>query len=270
MQQKSTLTRFQVEGDAAADYQRFLVPAIFERWAAMLIGVADLQEGDRVLDLACGTGVVARTAATRVGPTGRVVGVDVNDAMLTVARGSGSEVDYQSADATELPFADAAFDAVVCQQGLQFFPDRLGALQQVRRVLDRGGQATVAVWRSIDHSPVFAEFADALQRHAGPGAGTVMRSPFQLGAQDEVRALFAEAEFRDIRVEIQIAPVRFPSAAEMFEAEVRSSPLAEIVPSVDEDAIALLVEELEATLASHQDDDGVVFPLESHVIVARP
>ena len=269
MQQKSTLTRFQVEGDAAADYQQFLVPAIFERWAAMLIGVADLQDGDRVLDLACGTGVVARTAATRVGPTGRVVGVDVNDAMLTVARGSGSEIDYQSADATELPFADAAFDAVVCQQGLQFFPDRLGALHQVRRVLDRGGQATVAVWRSM----ITARCSPSSRTpcNATPGRGRARscarRSSSVRGMRSERSSLRPSSATSGWRSRSRLSGSPRRRRCSRPRCAAPRSPRSSRAWTRTDHAPR---RGARGHVGSHQDDDGVIFPIESHVIVARP
>jgi ubiquinone/menaquinone biosynthesis C-methylase UbiE len=263
---QADLSSWQVEGDAAASYERLLVPALFDGLAANVVESANLAPGARVLDVACGTGVVSRAAATRVGSTGQVVGTDVNEQMLAVARDAGDGVDFREADAAKLPFPDGAFDAVICQQGLQFVPDPRAACQEMRRVLASDGTATVAVWRAIEHSPVFASLADSLERHAGPPAGTIMRSPFQLPDPDEIREIFTTAGFTDVRVAIHVLPVRFASAEQMLEAEVRSSPLAEVL--TEEDRLRAVVDDLDDVLHDHHDDQGVVFPIETHVITA--
>ena len=136
--------KWQMTGSGPEAYERHLVPAIFAPWATVLLELARLQPGERVLDAACGTGVVARAATSRVGAAGTVTGVDLNPGMLDVARAvsgeAGQAIAWREGDLAALPFADGAFDVVLCQQGLQFFPDCLAALQEMRRVLVPGGQ----------------------------------------------------------------------------------------------------------------------------------
>ncbi|MER8800707.1 methyltransferase domain-containing protein [Mesorhizobium sp. M0998] len=123
--------QWQLEGSAADLYERYLVPAITALWAADLMDRAAPQSGERILDVACGTGVVARSAAERMG-SGQVVGLDINTGMLAVARslprGAGARIDWHEGSALEMPFPDSAFDLVLCQLGLQFFPDRSSRL----------------------------------------------------------------------------------------------------------------------------------------------
>src|SRR5438105_15897251 len=125
-------TQWQVAGSAPENYERYLVPAIFGPWAADLLALAAPQPGERIMDLACGTGVVARLTAERVGTAGVIVGLDLNPGMIELARSlpalNGAAVDWRVGSALELPFAHATFDVVLCQQGLQFFPDRSAAL----------------------------------------------------------------------------------------------------------------------------------------------
>src|SRR5712664_1454339 len=123
-QQKSAWNDY--GGSGPEIYERHMVPAIFGPWAVDLVKLAALIPGERVLDVACGTGIVARLAAERVGPMGRVIGLDLNAGMLTVARSAsaGTEnIEWREGNATALPFADKTFELVLCQQGLQFFPD---------------------------------------------------------------------------------------------------------------------------------------------------
>lgn len=139
----SELEQFQVSGNAAEHYERYIVPTIFIPWSTDLLERAALQPGERVLDVACGTGVVARHAAQQVGSDGTVTGLDLNPVMLEVARtqaaSSDAVVEWHQGDAGALPFDDAAFDVVLCQQGLQFFPDKVKALREMHRVLVPGG-----------------------------------------------------------------------------------------------------------------------------------
>ena len=136
-------TPWQVGSSAPEVYEPELVPAVFGPWASRVVALANPQPGERVLDVACGTGIVARAAAERVGPSGQVVGLDLNPHMLAVAQSVASErpalpIEWREASVMAVPFSDAAFDIVYCQLGLQFFPDRLAALREMHRVLVSG------------------------------------------------------------------------------------------------------------------------------------
>ena len=126
---------WQLAHDAAVAYEKDFVPAIFAQWPPVLAEVAGMKPGDRVLDVACGTGILARDAADRVGSTGRVTGFDLNEAMLAVARRLRAEINWRQGDAGKLPFEDGAFDVVVSQFALMFFPDQVAALREMWRVL---------------------------------------------------------------------------------------------------------------------------------------
>jgi ubiquinone/menaquinone biosynthesis C-methylase UbiE len=167
-------------GIAAEIYERGLVPAIFAPWAPLLIEQAALQPGDRVLDVACGDGVVARLAARQVGPTGQIIGLDINAVMLAVGRSlppiPGVSLEWQEGNAIALPFADASFDTLLCQQGLQFFTDRLAAIREIRRVLVPGGRLSLNVWRALERNLGQAALVEALEHHLGPAAASIMRT----------------------------------------------------------------------------------------------
>jgi ubiquinone/menaquinone biosynthesis C-methylase UbiE len=233
----------------------------------------DVRAGERVLDVACGTGSVARRAAARVGAAGEVVGLDVNEGMLAVARRAGDGVrpaiEWRPGDAAELPFADGSFDVVVCQQALQFFPDPPRALREMRRVLAPGGRAAVSVLRAIRHSPAYAPMADALARHVGAEPGAMMRSIFPAWDLDHVRGLAREAGFADVRVRIEVGSIRYPSPEEFLRQEAACSPLAGALRAMPEEVRDALVRDLEGALDAHRDDDGIVSPMETWVVVAR-
>lgn len=266
-------TGWQLASNAAEAYQAYLVPAFFEACAERLVTLAGIGTGDRVLDLACGTGVVARAAARRVGPGGEVVGVDVNAEMLATAARTGTRaaprIRWERADAAALPFPSGSFDHVVCQQGLQFFADPVVALHEARRVLAPGGWATFSVFRSLERHPAYAALARLLGEHVGPEAERTMASPFALGGADGVRTLLREAGWRPTEVRIVVGETRFPSVAELVRREAASSPLAVSLARLDAAALAALVAEVGEALAAHVDDGGVAFPNETHLVRAE-
>ena len=159
---------WQLEGNAAELYQRYLVPVITTKWAEDLVARARLRAGDIVLDVACGTGVVARLAAKRAG---QVTGLDLNAGMLAVARtleNEGPPISWMDGSALDLPFQPESFDVVLCQLGLQFFPDQLRALHEMRRVLREGGRAAFSVFSPIERTPGANAFVRALDEALGP------------------------------------------------------------------------------------------------------
>ena len=218
--------RWHLAGTAPEIYAEHLVPAVFAPWAPVLLDAAAVGIGHTVLDVACGTGVVAAAAAERVGPSGAVTGVDINPGMIAVAARTQG-VRWARADAARLPFPDGGFDRVLCQAGLQFVPDRLGALREMRRVLRPGGRVALLVWRALHHSPGFAALADALQTVVGPEAAAVMRAPFVFG--DDPRPLVTlldSAGFGDVDVQARAVTVRFASVEAFVRCQRAASPLA--------------------------------------------
>ena len=261
--------QWQLEENSAEAYERYLVPAIMAPSAAQLVERVGLRGGERVLDVACGTGVVAHHAAARVGPVGAVTGLDLNEGMLTVARAQARDVSFVQGDAAAMPFADDTFDAVLCQHALAFVPDRGAVLREMRRVLAPGGRLGLVVGRSVARNRVYAALAESLDRHAGAEAGAMMRSPFPDWSVAELHGAIAEVGFTDVRVTIAVAGVRYTSAEAVVRYEAASSPLAGPLAALDIDAIDGLVAEFEAAIRDCADDEGVVVPLETYVAVAR-
>jgi len=199
------------ERDPAAIYDEYFVPALFRPWAATLCDSAGLRSGQRVLDVACGTGALACVAAERVVPGGSVVGLDANPAMLAVARRKPTTIEWCDGRAEALPFADASFDAVVSQFGLMFFDDKVAALREMRRVLKPGGRLAVAVCDAVERSPGYAALAALLERLFGKSVGDAFRAPFALGDAAALRALCRDAGLADAQVASRAGSVRFAS-----------------------------------------------------------
>lgn len=211
--------RGHVSGSAADVYEEFFVPALFAAWAPRVADAARLGPGDRVLDVACGTGVLAREAARRTGEAGSVTGLDRNPGMLAVARRQGPGIVWQEGRAEALPFEDASFDAVVSQFGLMFFEDRTMALREMRRVSRPGGQIAVAVWDALDHAPGYAVLAELLHRLFGPKVAEPFRAPFILGDPEQLAALCSAAGLEMVHVARHDRPVHFASIDALVAAE---------------------------------------------------
>ncbi|MET0904660.1 MAG: methyltransferase domain-containing protein [Tardiphaga sp.] len=265
--------QWQVAGSAPEIYERELVPAVFGAWAPILVELAQPRPGDRVVDVACGTGVVARIAAGRVGPTGAVVGIDLNPGMLSVARsvastdvGAGGPLQWQEASADKLPFPDGSFDVVYCQLGLQFFADRAAALREMRRVLGVEGRLALMVWRGIDESPGFAVLAEALQRHIGQAA--IMRAPFGLSDAGELATLVRAAGFQNVTVDQRGGTVRFPSVERFVLSYVAGSPLAGPVAQAGDAAREALMTDVRSALVAFTNDAELAFPIAAHLLSA--
>jgi SAM-dependent methyltransferase len=265
--------RWQLAGNAAEIYQRELVPALFGPWGQRVVELAALRPGLRVLDVACGTGLVARLAAEAVGVDGRVAALDLNPAMLAVAAElpavDGAPIEWVEANAQALPFAEASFDVVCCQLGLQFFPDRQGALREMKRVLVPGGRAVVMVWREIDRAPGFALLAAALGRTISPDAEALMRAPFALGDPGELARLLQAGGLCDCTIRAETGNVRFASAATFVRSQVGGSPLAAAVTAAPAAAYEELVREVERALDPLIEQGSLCFPIEAHLALCH-
>jgi SAM-dependent methyltransferase len=223
-------------------YEQFYGPAIFQPLAEMLVEVAAPRPGERVLDLACGTGLVARRIAPTVGPQGRVVGLDINPAMLAVAReqavAGGPEIEWRQADAVEVDLPGEEFDLVLCQQGLQFFSNQAAALRRVRDLLVPGGRVALAVWQGIERQSLFAEFVEVEARHLAPLGVTHedLVAPFSLGEDGKLRALLEGGGFSRIEIVPRSLQARFPSP-ESFARRMETA-YGAVVPAFVQDPAA--------------------------------
>lgn len=228
-------------------YDDVLVPRLFTPWAEVLLDRVAPRRGERVLDVACGPGSVTRLVAERVGPTSRVLGCDFSAAMLALARAKAmpaesAPVEYIEAPADSLPVAGESFDVGVCQQGLQFFPDRSAALAELYRALRPGGRLGIAVWSAIDDSPVFAAMAEALRETAGGELADRYRAgPWGLTEEGDLHGLIASAGFKDVRVELRTVEVVFEGGADQFASTLAASGIAaEIAALRPEQRVELL------------------------------
>ncbi len=245
----------QVTSTAAEVYDEFFVPALFGEWGPRVVSAAQLRPGMRVLDVACGTGVLAIEAAKATSPGGAVVGVDINPGMLAVARGKSGDVQWREAPAEALPLDAGTFDAVVSQFGLMFFEDQRASIAEMWRVLRPGGRLVAAVWDSLENSPGYAAITSLLARLFGDNVAALLRAPFSLGDPDALRSLLGAAGISDSEVQQLRGEARFPSIRAWMHTDVRGWTLSE---EIDDAQFETLVSEAEKELSHFVTADGAV------------
>jgi len=202
---------WQLAGDAPASYTRF-GHKIMEPWTDDLIRSAGCRDGDRVLDVACGTGIVANRISLVTGKLCSITGIDLNESMLSVAR-RNTQVEWCQGSATDMPFDAESFEVVLCQQGLQFFPDRARAMNEMARVLSPGGRLALNVWGALDRQPFHAAVIAGVGKFLGAEAEAALELAFSLNTADELRHLARDAGLNDIRVRFEHRTLRYPVPA---------------------------------------------------------
>ena len=268
---------FQLRGSAPDMYERYIVATLSAALAQDLVTLAALQPGEQILDVACGTGAVTRQAAQAVGPTGTVIGLDVNVGMLQVARTLASPqhatLTYREGSAMALPFPEATFHVVLCQHGLEFFPDRGHGVQEMRRVLLPEGRVGVRVWRGLEHQAFHRAVFAALDRHLWGGQDVPSRTgfvqPFSFGDAEHLQALVRDAGFRDIAVRVSTIPIRLGATATDLLGYLSALPVGSEIAAMDETARGAMLHEAMTALHPFLEADAFVIPAASHVVLAR-
>lgn len=253
----------------AEAYESLHVPSLFEEWAPRVLDAAGVVSGHNILDVACGTGILARTAMDRVGPSGSVTGIDPNPGMLAVAKRLDGRIDWREGTAEALPVEDRSFNSVVSQFGMMFFADPERAVQEMVRVLVPGGQFGIAVWDSLENTPAYSREVELLDRIAGEDAANALRAPFVLGDAPFVRDLIESASGCSVVASTVVGRGRFPSLRSMVEADLRGW-LPVMGVELDEDLILETLAAAEHELAEFVlPDGGTDFDSPAHIFVGR-
>jgi ubiquinone/menaquinone biosynthesis C-methylase UbiE len=264
--------RWQLSTSGAANYEKFQVPSVFGPLARMFLERFALTPGERVLDVACGTGIVTRLAAPNVGAEGRIVGIDMNPGMIAVAGEQpppeGAPIEWEEGDAAALPFEDASFDAVLCQQGLQFMPDKPAALGEMYRVLAPGGRLGLCLWRSAEHSPYLKAAADALTPHLGAPSASRLLAPLSLGDEDLLRGLVESAGFTGTAFQGIEFVRRMLPPEEAIPGQLASTPVGSEFAALDEAVRTDVVAAIAQAMAPYFVPEGMEIPQGAFVVTA--
>ena len=254
-------------------YDAVMVPVIFQPWARELIRRVTPRGGERVLDLACGTGAVAREVARCDPPPGSLTGVDYSAGMLRVAQDRASEAgiaaEWIEADAATLPFADDSFDLAYCQQALQFFPDRPAALRELRRVLAPGARIAFCVSRAISENPLLQAQATALEACVGAEARSAVRAICGLSDAEETRSLFENAGFEAVEVTTVSLTLHHPDGRAYAAGAMGGMHSGDKLARLSEADRARCFEAFLDGMAGYRDGRGIRFPHVSNVVTAR-
>ena len=213
----------QISDDFVKLHVDYLVPIIYAQWAHHLTDIAAIESGHQVLDVACGTGVVARAARMEVGMRGKVTALDHNEEMLAVARLRPSPIDWQLGDAGHLPFEDNSFDRVLCQFALTFIDNRIAAIREMLRVCKPNGRVAVSIWAPLEHCHGYDALVQLTKKYAGAQAAARLASPWSLGEADKMDALLLSAGVNEYECHERIGVARFPSVETFIEVHLRAA-----------------------------------------------
>lgn len=254
----------QVSEDAARIYEAVYIPALFQEWCPWVSDEANVKPGDYVIDVACGTGALAVAVSENVGPSGKAVGIDINEGMLDIARSKSSFVEWINAPAEALPFKDNHFDCVVSQFGLMYFGNQKKAIREMIRVLKQGGSLAVAVWDKLDNNPGLAAEEYLWQQVFD---GDVDETPYKLGDRGALEELFKSSGVTDIQIATHEGTARFDSIESWIHTGAKGWTEDD---SLSDDQLKLLLKTAEENLSSFRTSHSTVaFPTSAHIVTAR-
>jgi ubiquinone/menaquinone biosynthesis C-methylase UbiE len=271
-----THEHWQLDGSSPELYQRYLVPAITIKWAEDLVDRAQPCAGEAVVDVACGTGVVARLASKRMG-SGHVTGLDLNAGMLAVARtvpSEGAPINWVEGSALDMPLPSGRFDAALCQLGLQFFPDQKQALREMRRVLADSGRIALSVYSCIERTPGANAFVLALDEVLGTDASRIKRGEHAFADPGQLETLLTAANFYAVDVQTVTQAIVFPSVLDYVRFQLLATPMTTLLKDKAEAERQTIIASVASRTASFSsptmlEGGKFSFPQESYVATAR-
>lgn len=262
---------FQLSKGAAQSYEGQKVPAIFRPMAVATVNKIRLTENDKVLDVACGTGIILRVIGERVPNISRLVGSDLNESMLDVAKNLTEHAKYKpewhQGAVSKLPFEAGSFSKCFCQQGLQYFPDKVAALKELRRVLMPNGTLIITVWSDV--SPFIASLSRAFGRHVSTNAEQGALAPFAFRDKEYISRLIAEAGYKDQSVQVITANRILGEPSKSIPSEIAGIPVGKEVASKGPDVMARIVQEVSQEMAQYRVGEGFAVPQSAYLFEAK-
>ena len=254
----------QVSEDAAKVYDEIWVPSLFEKWAPVITDAAKIQEWHTVLDVACGTGLVAITVNDRIGSEGSVTGVDINEGMLEVAKSKSSKIKWDISPAESLPYEDSSFDRVLCQFGLMFFENQEMALREMMRVLKPDGLLVFNVWEKLEENPGFLARTVFWEKVVGDKAWD--NAPYSLGDKEILTSLLRAAGISNIKIQTHTGTAQYPSIRDWMYVAAKGWTQDELF---DNETFEQMLVDAQTAFSQFEKSDGTVsFPTLAHIVTA--
>ncbi len=267
----TTSTQWQLARESAERYQTILTPTILGPFAQALVDFAQVQQGERVVDVGCGTGAAARYAAEVVGSAGHVVGIDVNASMIDVARSLSAEagvpVEWREADAADLPLADSSVDVALCAQTLQFLAKKQQSLSEMERVIKTSGRLALSLWCPLVDNPYFAALVAAVSEHVSPATAVGLRAAFALSEAADIERLLQSAALRPTRREVGQLDLPLPPLAEFVPRHISATPMAAGFRAASRPEQQRVVGEVITSLSQYEANGRWRIPFRSHMIL---
>ena len=258
---------FQLQGDASELYERVLVPLWMERWAKTLMETIALRPGDRVLDVACGTGVTTRLAKNHVGKAGHVDGLDNNPGMLSKAKELALNLDISwiISDVCGSGLPSGHYDAIISQHGFHYFPEKSAALKEFHRLLVSGGRLAFSVWDGP--SPYTEALCSAVEKHISPEVARTQRSQRETLSGVQLAQMVVDEGFSDVTSHRQELMIRVPSAREFVPQHLGSMPIANAFRNLSDSKKESLISDVEEAMQKFSQDDQLVYPDAVNVVL---
>ena len=257
-----------ITDDYVKMHEDYFVPAIYAQWAHHVTELAAIESGHEVLDVACGTGILARTALLEVGMRGKVTGLDHNEKMLAKARQLGPSIHWQAGDAAALPFEPSSFDRVMCQFALMFIKNRVAAIKELLRVCKPDGMIVVATWAQLELSPAYRAFIELTRRIVGSKVALKLREPWSLGSPGRMDSLLLSSGVNEFECHERPGVARFPSVDAFVETHLRTTGEFH---SISEQSLRDLLHAVEDAFQRYVTADGrIIVPLDADIYLISP
>lgn len=254
----------QVSEEAAKIYEEVYLPALFQEWCPLVVQTANVKAGDSVIDVACGTGALAIAVSEQVGPNGTVVGIDINEGMLNIAKSKSPFVKWLNAPAEALPFSENHFNRVVSQFGLMYFENQETAIREMVRVLQPSGTLVVVVWDELAKNPGLSAEEHLWQQVFGE---EVDETPYRLGDKEVLENLFKNSGASDIQIRTHEGVARFDSIESWIHTGAKGWTEDD---ALNDDELKTLLDIAEKELTDFRTIQGTVtFPTSTHIVTAR-
>ena len=211
----------EISDDYVRTHEQYLVPAIYAQWAVQVADIAEIDLGQHVLDVACGTGTLTRAAQMETGLTGRVVGLDSSEKMLESARRQSRSIEWKCGDATSMPFERNEFDRVVCQFALMFIANRVSAIKEMLRVCKPEGIVVLATWGPLPHGDAYETLIQLVHKHRGYHAASKLSLPWGLGKTGVMDSLLLSSGVDEYECHERVGQARYPSVQAFVETHLR-------------------------------------------------